>query len=169
VKKENVAIHEAGHAVAHCRLDLDVGFCTINPTEEKLGSLSGEGAGHVSDSDGAKNMVLAYCAGYAAMIADGKPEDEACRGCGDDFENAEQIISFWTLPGNLDVWKKRAVELMSKPENVRAVEVIAAKLLEFETIDGDHLMVLVEVADGVSTKEDYERYLVVREAAGFRP
>jgi hypothetical protein len=167
MEKENIAIHEAGHSVAHCRLDLGMGFGIIKPTEEKLGSLSGEGVDHVYDSGGAEKMVLAYCAGYAAMKAAGKSEDEACRGCEDDFENAEQLISVWSLSGNLDDWKNRAVELMRKPENLRAVEVIAEKLIEFETIDSDHLMVLVEVADGVSTMEDYKRYLLFRKATGY--
>jgi hypothetical protein len=166
MEKLETAIHEAGHTVAHCRLSLDFGFTTIKPTEGKFGSLSGEGTDHVWDAKRAQDMVLAYCAGYAAVIAAGRPVEKARAGCDDDFEHASELITFWKLPGDLDDWKKSAVELMSKPENVRAVEFVTKKLLVLETIAADHLMVLVEVADGASTEEDYERYLAFLKAAG---
>ena len=121
-----VAIHEAGHAVAHVRLGLDHDGANIIPDEDgQLGGAAGEGQEHVEGERGAKHVVLAFCAGYAALVAAGHAEDTARVGADDDFEQAREVIDSWGLPGGFESWQAQAVELMSRPENVAAVALVA--------------------------------------------
>ena len=40
-----------------------------------------------------------------------------------------ELIEKWVLPGTLEEWQSQAVELMSSPENVRAVDSVAKTYL----------------------------------------
>ena len=72
------AIHEAGHAVAHIRLGIEYGHAHIVPDGKGLlGAACGAGVQNVWNKGEAENMVLAFCAGYAALVAAGYPGDEA--------------------------------------------------------------------------------------------
>lgn len=162
--RRTTAIHEAGHAVAHSRLRIDHDGASIDPDPDSglLGFARGAGARHVESKDAAGDMVLAFCAGYAALIAADYPDDVALTGAGDDFEQAQELLNFWLLPGGLDEWRARAVELMRKPENVAAVALVARHLLDRGRLDGDFVDVLVEVADGEASEADLQRYLLMR-------
>ncbi len=165
--KQQTAIHEAGHAVAHCRLSIEHDGAHIVPDDEAglLGAAIGAGIRHVWSEPEAQSMVIAFCAGYGALIAAGYPDDVAIAGTDDDFGQAQQLLSFWSLSGHLDDWKARAVQLMRKPENVAAVALVARHLLDRERLDGEFVDVLVEVADGESTEADLHRYLMMRSMA----
>lgn len=55
-----------------------------------------------------------------------------------------------------------ALELLGRDENVRAVTLIADKLIELATIDYDHIGVLMQLADGDCSEEEYHQYLEFR-------
>lgn len=163
-REEKTAIHEAGHAVAHIRYGIDHNGATIvsDPDRGLLGAAAALGADSVWDKAAAESQVIAFCAGYAALVAAGCPPDAAVEGADDDFAQATELLEFWGLEGALQDWQARTVEVMQRPENVAAVSLLARHLLERKTLDGDHCEVLVEVADGVSTEADLARYLVMR-------
>ena len=159
----DTAIHEAGHAVAHVRLGLDhEGAHIVADGNGLLGAATGEGQAHVWNTAGAERVVLAFCAGYAALVASGGDHGQAVDGTGDDFEQAQELIDFWGLAGDLAVWQRRAVELMRKPENLAAVALVARHLQERKRLDGELVDVLVSVADGETTEEEFETYLAYR-------
>ena len=157
----SIAIHEAGHAVAHVRLGILPVSVTIVECSETFGHSTAEGADSVWTSDGAADQVISYCAGYAASIAAGEDNDAASHGCGDDFEHARRLIEFWALEGDLEAWKARAVALMSSPENVAAVALIADWLMQHGTLDGQLVDVLVDRSDGNVTDSELNRFLAL--------
>ena len=163
VADHHTAIHEAGHTVAHIRLGLEHDGANIIRVDGRLGAAKGEGKGHVWDKGGAESVVLAFCSGYAAMVAVGCTEFEALAGTEDDFEQAGELIAEWVLPGDIEAWQARAVDLMCRHENMAAVALIAEHLLQRKRLDGDYCDVLVEVSDGAATKADLARYLALRE------
>jgi hypothetical protein len=152
----HTAIHEAGHAVAHVRLGIMQQELSIFPKEGTLGHATAEGAQHVWSAKEAEPMVLAYLAGYAALIAAGHGEGVARAGADSDFAEAEELIKFWGLAGSLDDWRARAVELMAEQRNVRAVALIAEELTR--TLPAECAEALVDVADGGTTQEEYLRF-----------
>ncbi len=153
------AIHEAGHAVAHIRLGIQQGHVTIVPAGDLSGSAVAEGSDHVWNAAAASDQVLAYCAGHAATIAAGLEAAQAELGCGNDFEEAQQLIDFWRLDSDLAAWQARAIALMSQSENVTAVACVAEWLLQEGTLDSELVDVLVEKADGNVSDTDFERFL----------
>jgi len=157
-ERRHTAIHEAGHTVARVRFDLLIGTTSIEakPLENNLGRADGEESWGTTDA--AEIEIMVSCAGYAASVASGLDENTAAMGCAQDFEEATEIIEFWKL-GTLDDWCKRTVEFMSKTENIKAVAVLADKLMEFGTIPPDHAGVLIELADGECTIEEWEQFL----------
>jgi hypothetical protein len=155
-KEHGTAIHEAGHAVAHIRLGIQQIRATIEPVDSDLeGSVLADDL--ISDRDDASAQALALYAGYAATVAAGTPEDAARIGCDDDFSKAEDLIRSWRI-GTADELMRRAVDLMSKPENISAVQLVAGELLTSRTLSVELLEALVEVADGNATAQEYEMF-----------
>lgn len=144
---KKTAYHEAGHHVAHYRLSPDRyrGNASIVPDHQK-GT-----AGHVQheeewspDPENLQAMVMVLCAGYAACATAGM--DDAREGCNDDFEKAEKIITGWNLDP-LEEYLKKAVDLMRRPKNRRAVHRLANELLEHGIVDGQYVEAIIYVAD----------------------
>lgn len=158
---ERIAYHEAGHAVAHIRLNVLQNMASIKPKDGNLGNVSAEGIEHVWKPEEARPQVLCYCAGYAALVATGCSDEVAKQGADDDFENATELIDTWGLSGTLEEWQGQAVELMSGPDNIRAVDSVDKALMKYETLDADYMDVLVDHADGNVTKEEWDRYLLM--------
>jgi hypothetical protein len=156
------AIHEAGHAVAHIRLGILQDRVTIEPKDGVLGSAMAEGAGNVWDAEAAANQAIAFCSGYAALVAAGHDQPTALAGADDDFEQTEYLISFWGLQGGIADWRNRAVELMAEPRNMAAVSLIAGHLEQEKTISGDVLDLLVDLSDGNCSQADFDRYMLLR-------
>ncbi len=153
------AIHEAGHAVAFVRLfpGRYGDTVTIEPEAGNLGAFTAEDVSFVEASateDDARQQFLNHavycCAGYAAVLATGEPEHVAVRGCELDFEQAEPF---------LEEGKRIATALMSQPGNVKAVKMLADELLQRRTMIWDLTAVLIDVADGEATPEDYQGFL----------
>lgn len=163
VVDRSTALHEAGHAVAHVRFRILAGNVTIAAkktyTHLVRGSAVAEGAESVWSKTEAKPQILAYCAGYAALIAAGYGDEAARAGCDDDFEKATKLIEDWQL-GTLDDWMSDAVEFMR--QNIRATNLVADHLMRHETLDSDYIDVLVSVADGDCTDEEFKQYLELR-------
>lgn len=141
------ALHEAGHAVCYCRLGID---------QERVSIQQGDGMdgytivpAYVGDPLTALKQVLGQLAGYAALIGAGYGCAVACQGADTDFNNAAELITTWELPGTLEEWKAVTVELMSKPKNIAAVELVSEALLDHETLAGDYIGGLIERADGL--------------------
>lgn len=155
------AIHEAGHAVAFVRLfpARVCGDVSIEPEEGRLGGHIGEELTvclNTADEQAEAQFeaeAVYCCAGYAAMLAAGYPEEQAIELCESDFVEAGH---------RLEVGKRKAVELMRRPENRLAVERVAEELLHRKRLDGDHILVLIDVADGETTVEEYHAYLSLR-------
>jgi len=161
--RRQTAIHEAGNAVMSLRLREVLGaISTIADESGLLGFVSHEDD-HVFTADGARNTALISLAGYAALTAIGASNADS--GCGDDFRSAQEALERWKL-GSLDEWKRRAVEMMRQPENVKAVELVASKLLAHGRLDECHVYVLVEVADGNMTPAELARF---ESGLGSRP
>lgn len=162
--ENTTAIHEAGHAVAHVRLGIASGFVSIiaNPDKGTAGTAEGEGAGHVYNKDGAADMTIAYCAGYAALVSAGYDEQTALLGADDDMEHAQDLIEFWGLDGDIADWRRRAVDLMQSPENVNAVRVLAEQLAIHKRIENSIVEILIDLADGECTEADFNRFLLLR-------
>jgi len=163
---EHTAIHEAGHAVANHRRKIDQEKVSIKPDPSKdlLGRSVSAGVDHVYSEDDARSMALAYLAGYAALIAHGYSEDEALNGADDDYEKTVQLIETWKLD-RLETLKREAIELMSQAENAKAVRLLADRLLENEEIYSDEIEIIIEVADGSETEENYQSFLETRRLA----
>jgi hypothetical protein len=104
-------------------------------------------------------VVIAYCAGYAAMIAAGYSDVDSRSGADDDFDNAEQLIEFWGLPDGIAIWQGRAVEMMREPENIAAVALVADYLVRHGKLAGDVCDEIVKAADGKTTQPELERFL----------
>ncbi len=157
------AIHEAGHAVAFVRLfpTLVCGDVSIEPDCEEmtLGRHAGEEWAMFADTPDEQadahlqNWAVYCCAGYAAVLITGCTEAQAAQCCESDFEE---------VGDRLELGKREAVELMSRPENIRVVKHVAKELLHRKRIDGDHLPVLIDFADGETTAEQYRAYLSLR-------
>ena len=103
---ENTAFHEAGHAVAHARLDIDQLSASIIPDSDR--SLLGGNVASDSfwDEEGVRGQILALLSGYAALVARGLNEGEAEQGCISDFAKAQDLIQAFEL-GAMVQWKKR--------------------------------------------------------------
>ena len=161
------AYHEAGHAVAFYRLFGDAAryghTLTIEPHEDLLGSHRAEelvfhGVGELTAEQrlAFENEAIYSCAGYAAVLAAGYSDEAALAGCGSDFDKAERACD---VP--LNVSKEKAVKLMTLPENTSAVARVADELLSQSTLEWDEVVILIEVADGEATEQDYQRYLIM--------
>lgn len=161
--KKEIAIHEAGHAVANARLEIQQHSLTIIPGSDFAGLSSSEF--NVWSEEDAERQVKSCCAGYAALVAHEYSKEEARVGAQDDFDKVEELIEEYGLGGTLDEWKSRTIKMMSELENIRAVKHLADELLQCEKLDGDTVEVLIEVADGISTEDEYERFKVMKNFA----
>ncbi len=52
--------------------------------------------------------------------------------------------------------------LMMQPQNIAAVARVAGKLLSISTLESDEVEILIDVADGEATEQDYQRYLAMK-------
>lgn len=162
-QKRTTAIHEAGHAVSQLRMGFGQGEVSIIPNEEEArwGRAVGEGPQHCWNEEQARGMLIGLCAGYGAVKANGYTDEDAESGCCDDFEKAEEMARFWFPGSKLEQWKQEAVEFISRPDNLRAVVLVAAELERRGVLEGEHAEILIELADGACTDEDYRSWLTM--------
>jgi len=164
----STAYHEAGHAVAFYRLFGDAAryghTLTIEPHEDVLGDHRAEelvfhGVGELTVEQrlAFENEAIYSCAGYAAVLAAGYSDEAALGGCESDFDKAEGACD---IP--LDVSKEKAVELMTLPENTAAVARVAGELLSQSTLEWEEVEILIAIADGEATEQDYQQYQALK-------
>ena len=161
----HTAIHEAGHAVAFLLLFPNCygDQVTIVPDNNgNLGLFSAEDVSVVEIDTPEEEAIdmfqrhAAYCcAGYAALIVRGKPEDIAVLGCEIDFEQAGTY---------LDEGKARAIELLSSPVNIKAVEHIANELLRVKTLGWEHIQMHYSLAIGEMTEAEFDQWVQLTRA-----
>jgi ATP-dependent Zn protease len=147
------ACHEAGHAVAAARLGYMCGVVTIVPDGDKWT------AGHAATEDAwddPEANILVCLAGYVAELEAGKEEQTARAGAAGDFEQALGWLGDTAREADLAPYLPKARELVR--ENWAAIERVAAELVARQTIDGDMVEMLRDVADGNATEEDFARY-----------
>jgi len=82
---------------------------------------------------------------------------EAEAGCESDFDLA---VQYSRRP--LNRLKQEAVTLLSRPENRRALDRLAAELLQRGTLDWDWAVNLLNLVDGKLTETQYQAYLAMR-------
>jgi hypothetical protein len=152
-KLRQTSRHEAGHAVAHIRLEIAQECATILPGVGTLGGVTAEADPWTEDE--AQAQVIAYCSGYAACIAAGYSKHRASAGFRSDLGLAQRLIESWGLNALAD-WRSKAVELMRSSENIRAVDLIGQRLLQYGTVDADCMEFLVDIADGESTQAEFD-------------
>ncbi len=159
-ERESTAYHEAGHAVAMTRFGICCGSVTIRRNGPVLGAAEGDGDWH--DEEHARQFLTTHLAGYAVNVRQGAPEATARAYACADFEEAQREIAW------LGITEREAIELavafVGVPENWHAIEVLAAELLKYETIDGQEIPVIVDIADGETTTAQLERYRLLARA-----
>jgi len=164
--EEMLAVHEAGHAVAFYRLfprshALEV---TIEPDDDlELGGylwpahdisvIEHDTPEEVSD-ELIRNRATVACAGYAATILFGWADVDAIAFCNQDFEQAGDLVE----DGKVD-----AMDLLARDANTRAIRIIADELRERRTLDSELVPILMDVADGETTMEEYQEFLAIRD------
>ena len=109
------------------------------------------------DDQSTVDMDVCLCAGYAAVIAAGFGEAEAAAGC---YET--DYSDFRKVHGDLDTAKAKAIDLMRKPENVKAVKRIADELLSRRRLHGDHIELLLQLEYVEITEQKYLQLLYSR-------
>jgi hypothetical protein len=162
---QQTAIHEAGHAVAHCRLNIRQAYVSIESEVivDDEGNLLGvthgraiaEGVEHVYNQVQAGDQVLAYYAGYAALLAAGYREKDASLGAEDDFALAGYLVDYWQI-GEESEWKKKAKLLMRNEANVAAVSRVSEELLLERRLVMNQVHALIDVADGRIAEDEYQ-------------
>lgn len=93
------------------------------------------------------NDAICACAGYAALIAAGLPENKAEWGCEADFERAGPF---------LEQAKVAAIELLSKDENFRAAENLALALLDRRRLNSDLISLILLLPDGEISESQFD-------------
>ena len=170
--ERTIAIHEAGHAVAACRMDFPFSDISIVPTrKENLGSLRTQSP-YVPDEEGfvEEEFLISRAkicmAGYAAVkIIKECSEEEALVGCFGDIDHCEEILQDMDL--DLEDIKESSVALLSEPNTESALEMLVKALLVLKKVNTTHVEFICDHADGLHTNEDYARYLA-REYHGHK-
>ncbi len=58
---------------------------------------------------------------------------------------------------------------MQRPKNIKAVSRVAEELLQRTTLDPLDVEVLIEIADGDATEDDYQTYLILKAKSETEP
>ncbi|MBE7480803.1 MAG: hypothetical protein HS104_12585 [Polyangiaceae bacterium] len=155
------ALHEAAHAVADERLDFGCAEVSIEPRPGTLGRAS-----HVYEDGTDDDLILALLVGYAAAVRGGEDPADAKEGANEDLERASEILA---RSGRTDLGTHLARAEAFVRDNWPAIERVAAELLEWCTIGGQELQVVLDVADGNATDEDLARYRLMSRRVGRLP
>lgn len=156
-----IAVHEAGHAVAHFRLhdgNRDHGYLSIQPSGDIAGLASQE-TEWIFNPESMQKEVTILCCGYAACVAAGLDPTQAKEGCDNDFEKVDAILGNFKLDP-FSIQLAAATTLMSKSENLRAVQRLADELVRHQILRSEEVDVLIEVADGAMSEEDLAQFRI---------
>lgn len=146
---EEVAHHEAGHAVASYALGRfdSVYRVTIVPTNDYLGIVDGS-----FDDDGTQacveDHITGLYAGFAAQVRfDHVSEERARAGASDDDAKADDLMRFLPREGaDESVFRDRAASLVE--QHWPKIEALARQLLVHRTLDQSECEFIFEAANG---------------------
>lgn len=174
LERKWTAHHEAAHAVATLRLrgEDHLEYATIKPAGTLLGVVRTEDprdyALMLDESTGYSipnekeidAAIVGKLAGYFGGVRAGEPINEAELGSNPDFEAAEELLAY--TPTELHTLRSRAQQFVDSEWG--AIEVVAAELLEHETLDPTEISFAVDIADGKEhARENLARYRVGRD------
>ena len=145
-------IHEAGLAVARCRLNASE---DMEPKAEEDQEDMGHGPPAVlGNRVKLPDHILMLGAGYGALRAAGYADSDARRVAQGELRQMGKMLESGKL-GALEDWLARGMNLMKKPENVRAVKLVTQELRTHGKVR-DGIDELIDVADGKIPMEEYE-------------
>ncbi|MCK6501444.1 MAG: hypothetical protein L6Q38_18355, partial [Nitrospira sp.] len=168
------AYHEAGHVVACIRFGLMHNGATIKPGTNREGAYLGVVSHEVNhefpadfDDDReigrqTRRALIIALAGYAAELTAGQDKQTARGGASSDFEQAEVILGG---PVTLD-WIEKARAFVRRPRNWKAIEMMAAELLDRESLDAEEACAVVLIADGDAPATYLEEYREAKRTFG---
>lgn len=148
---EELAHHEAGHAVVSTVLGFPPDYVTIIKDGKAAGASGHEGGYKMPKAPPPMDQMIVSYAGYAAHIkyAPGA-EERALVGASDDFENAERAMCRLRLsPGEPEalIEHKRAEAARLVEVNWRAIQRVAGALQIEQVIDTARLEELIAQGD----------------------
>jgi len=149
-KTTRVAYHEAAHAVAQLRFSMTCDEVSIVPDEDSLGHANPLDG--FDDAENAGKYILSLLAGHVACIhLDPSSVQSSRAGSSYDFEEAERILG--VLEDVVDEtcwdrWLEKTREWVTDEANWRAIEEVAAELLEYQSLDDFELEMIVAGVDG---------------------
>jgi hypothetical protein len=160
-ERRMIAYHEAGHAIADLRLGLGLPHVSIIRDAQKrtLGTTSSYDGW--DDERSAHAWLITLYAGFAAESR-ATPKLADVRRARDDYGRADEIlVALYGRRGikaRREEWQGKAAAFVRKKANWRAIERFAAELVEHGEIDGQCADVLLDVADGATTEQQYRAY-----------
>jgi hypothetical protein len=151
-ERHRTAVHEAGHAVMIIRSGRTLSLLSLGENDDSGGyflnddydyDIGDEAAVWRAAHPLAKDQVLELLGGWAAVRAAGL--GRAADGCASDFKKATTILRDGKL-GPLKRWKRRALSIMRRPENMRAVVLVAERLETQGRLTGSDVQLIVASA-----------------------
>ncbi len=116
------------------------------------------------DEDSLKGYLISLVAGYVAeMRLAPHCESEIQGGAGRDLEEAEELIGKNLPDDTLRIWIELGEQFVA--ENWSAIELVAKALLEYKTLQGDEVDILVDEAMGDADAGAHARFRTWRESA----
>lgn len=145
-KEKSTAYHEAGHAVAAYRFNLNADRLTIVRKGDVLGSSASE-EDEPSESSYIEQIIVLF-AGFAAERKYNIDADK--RGSESDDEKASDLLQ--CIDETESSLRIKARELIDK--NWIIIEAMAEKLFLYKTLEPDEWMIIIEAFD---EGEDWEK------------
>jgi hypothetical protein len=159
-ERERSAYHEAAHAVAAIRFNMDCYGVHIIPHGDNMGAMDGEGSWH--DLKSAQENIICLYAGFAASLKIDHRADRSglCYAASNDFDKADDIMR---AIGNEDrkAWMSQTSDFVEK--DWEAINLVALELLEREYLDRSELDILIDIADGKDQRESLFSYRAMRD------
>lgn len=146
--EDELAYHEAGHAVVSAVLGFPPDYVTLVQDGNAAGASGHTGGNKASRAPRVMDQMTVSYAGYAAHIRYApEAEERARRGARDDFEKAERCMNVLPMaPGErgalIQHKRSEAAELVGK--HWSAVQRVAAALQEEKRIDAARLQRLLK-------------------------
>jgi hypothetical protein len=165
--REQTAYHEAGHAVAAVRLNIDFARVSIVPGDGTLGHSSsadwrslnntrrGADGALVFDADRLAACLVELYAGFAAE-AHAVPGADPEGSCSDSAAAAEILAAAgW----NEAAYRDRAERFVR--EHWASIALVARELLHWDTLDHGEVEGLVDVVSGATKPADLTRFRIL--------
>jgi hypothetical protein len=125
------AIHEAGRLVARFRLKLPHKTVALSDGDPGYSANPKRSADSFGSSAEAQSVLLAHCAGCAALKLAG---------------SCDQVAQ--PMDGTLEDWIGKAKKLLAAPVIIAALDLVALELMNGKSLDMDALQRCVHIAEG---------------------